>query len=114
MLIDSNLTNLAYTGGTIGAKDESEYFRNPVVKHAAVAGILKILAFRAGCKLVAPAALSYLTPGRLVIFPASRTSIAQIRPASSAVQSAAGNQIRVGDNVFHGFFLAQTYSSLPS
>jgi hypothetical protein len=73
---EPHLTNLVHAGGAVGAKDKSEYLSNPIIKHAAVAGILKILAVGARCKLVANAACPHLAPRSLVIFPASRTPAA--------------------------------------
>jgi hypothetical protein len=53
MLFDSDTADLAHAGGAVGAEDESENFRNPIIEHAAVLGILKIFAIGARCKLVA-------------------------------------------------------------
>jgi hypothetical protein len=101
MLLDSDTADLAHARGAVGAEDESENFRNPVIEHPAVLGILKILALGAGCKLVAYATFPHLAPGGLVIFPASRASAAQICPACTAVQAAAGDKLGVGPNLFH-------------
>jgi hypothetical protein len=98
----SYLTNLAHASRAIGAEYEPEYFCNEIIEHPAVLGILKILAVGAGCKLVALAALSYLTPCSLVIFPASRAPAVEICPARPAIQPAAGDQFWIGDDFFHG------------
>ena len=92
IIFEPQFTNLTNAGCPVRAKNESEYFRYPVIEHPAVLGILKILAVGARCKLVAYATFPHLAPGSLVIFPASRTPAAQICPARPAIQTAASDQ----------------------
>jgi len=48
IIFEPQFTNLTNASRAIGAKNESEYLRNPVIEHPAVGGILKILAVGAG------------------------------------------------------------------
>jgi hypothetical protein len=105
MCFQTDLPYLAHAGRAVGAEDQAEQFRYPVIEHPAVLGILKFLALGARCKLIAYAAYPHLAPRGLVIFPASRTPAAEICPASPAVQAAAGHQFWIGDDFFHGKFL---------
>jgi hypothetical protein len=110
IIFEPQFTNLTNAGGAVGAEDKSENFRNPIIEHAAVLGILKILAIGARCKLIAYAACPHLAPGSLLIFPASRAPAAKICPARPAIQPTAGDQFWIGDDFFHGKFLLNMFT----
>jgi hypothetical protein len=101
MLFEADEADLIDALRAVGIEDESENLGDPVVEHPALARILMLLAIGARGMLIAVTARADLAPGGPMILLAPRTSSAQIRPARSAIQPAARDQFRIGDDFLH-------------